>query len=151
MHQDLTIPESAVFMTTNRDFRLSSLSGPVINFKKDVPTRVAPNVYAEAVAIGAIDCDPEEHPPADAPAPKVPDPRIAEAAKLEAEAKVSYIKQACLILMERGDSTDFKADGYPKANKLIAELAPQCPHPKAQEIQEVFDGLRENVDLIDTA
>lgn len=151
MEQSLTIPESAVFMTTNRDFRLSSLSGPVINFKKDVPTRVAPNVYAEAVGIGAIDCDPEEHPPAETSAPKEPDPSIAIAAKEEAEAKVSYIKQACLILMERGDATEFKADGYPKANKVIAELAPQCPHPTAQEIQEVFDDLRKNVDLIDAA
>lgn len=149
MEQSLTIPETAVFMTTNRDFRLSSLSGWVVNFKKDVPERVPPNVYAEAVGIGAIDCDPEEHPPAEITPPKEPHPSIAEAAKLEGEAKKDYIKQACLILMERGDSTEFKADGYPKANKVIAELAPQCPHPTAQEIQEVFDDLRKDVDLID--
>lgn len=135
-------------MVSPRNFRLSSRKGYVVNFIKGEPTWVPPHIYEEALEIGAEPC--AEQPE---PKPAKPDPRqIAKdtrehAAKLEAEAKAEYVKQALLALMARGDNTDFKADGYPKANKVIAELSPDCPRPTASEIQEIFDELRKDMTL----
>jgi len=141
-------PPTRVLMVSPRNFRLSSRKGFVVNFLKNEPVWVPPHIYEEALAIGAEPCaeQPEQAPPK-------PDPRqIAKethehAAALEKEAKTEYIKQACLALLARGDNTDFRADGYPKANKVVAELSPDCPRPTATEIQEVFDVMREDMSL----
>lgn len=142
---DIQTPDQPVMMQTNRDFRLSSLNGYVVNFRADTPTRVPPNAYLEAVGIGAVVCD--EQPEPRKVEEKRPDPSIAEAAKLEAEAKISYIRQACLQLMAENDLTAFKADGYPKAAYLIAALPAEAPRPTAGEIAEVFDSLRSEMEL----
>lgn len=146
MKQELELPDRPVMMQTNRDFRLSSLNGYVVNFRANTPVSVPPNAYKEAVGIGAVMCgeQPEVEPPTEEE--KI-HPSVAEAAKLEAEAKYMYIEQACMKLMAENDSTAFKADGYPKATKLIAELPPEAPRPTAQEIAHVFDELREKMEL----
>lgn len=142
---DIQAPDRPVMMQTNRDFRLSSLNGYVVNFRANTPTSVPPNAYIEAVGIGAVEC--EEQPEFTLAEEKKEHPSIAEAAKLEAEAKYSYIKQACLQLMAENDSTAFKADGYPKVASLIEALPPEAPRPTAGEINEVYDALREDMDL----
>jgi hypothetical protein len=146
MNQKLEIPDHPVMMQTNRDFRLSSLNGWVVNFKADKPERGPPHVYVEAIGVGAVVCEEQPPEPEKVPA-KEAHPSIAEAAKLEAEAKYSYIEQACLKLMARNDNTAFKADGYPKAISLIAELPPEAPRPTAQEIAMVFDDMRTKMEL----
>jgi hypothetical protein len=145
MNQKLEIPDRPVMMQTNRDFRLSSLNGWVVNFKSGIPEKVPPHVFVEAIGIGAVVCD--EQPEPEPVEEKQKHPSIAEAAKLEAEAKYSYVKQACLQLMAENDNTAFKADGYPKAASLIAVLPPEAPRPTAGEIATVFDQLREDMEL----
>lgn len=149
MSEELQIPENAVYMETIRDYRLSSLNGYVVNFKKGEPTRVPPQCYLEAVRAGAVMC--EEQP--DEKAPTVVTDGTAkgskEAAELEAEAKAEHIKQACLKLMAEDDSTKFKADSYPKLNAVIAEIPPECPRPTSADVMIVMDNLRENIDLAD--
>lgn len=142
---DISVPDHPVLMQTNRDFRLSSLNGYVVNFRANEPTSVPPNAYVEAVGVGAVKCDvqPEPEPVVE----KAPDPSIAEAAKLEAEAKIAYIKQACLKLMAENDSTAFKADGYPKFVNVRDAMASEAPAPTAQQIQQVWDDLRSDMDL----
>ena len=81
------------------------------------------------------------------PEEKTAAPSIAETAKLEAEAKYEYVKQACLKLMAENDTTAFKADGSPKVVSVIRTLAPEAPRPTAQEIQDVWDRLREDMEL----
>lgn len=142
---DIQTPDHPVMMQTNRDFRLSSLNGYVVNFRADTPTRVPPNAYVEAVGIGAVKC--EEQPEPEPVEEKKSDPSIAEAAKLEAEAKIAYIEKACLKLLAENDNTAFKADGYPKAAAVFDALPPEAPRPTAGEIAQVFDDLRMNMDL----
>ena len=49
--------------------------------------------------------------------------------------------------MAENDNTAFKADGYPKAAAVYDALAPEAPRPMASEIAEVWDKLREQMDL----
>lgn len=146
MSTKLEIPAQPVMMQTNRDYRLSSLNGFVINFKADEPARVPPHVYEEAFRIGAVvvgECEaPQENTDGFIRGAK-------EAGELEAEAKRGHVKQACIALMARDDSTDFKADGYPKLNKVTAEIPPECPKPTAGEVMEAMDELRKDVNLAD--
>ena len=142
-------PATRVLMVSPRDFRLSSLKGYVINFVRDEPAWVPPHVYKEALAIGAVPCEeqPEAEEKPEDEKEKIKAESRENAARLEAEAKTEYIKQACMALLARADSTDFKADGYPKVNKVIAEMSPESPRPTASEIQTVFDVLREDMTL----
>jgi hypothetical protein len=146
MSNPLEVPSRPVMMQTNRDYRLSSLNGYVVNFKANEPARVPPHVYTEAIRAGAIvveECEVE--------ATKTDGGQrgAAEAAKLEAEAKAQHVSNACTVILVRDDPSDFKADGYPKLNKVIAEIPPECPKPTAGEVQSAIDELRENIDLAD--
>lgn len=145
MNQGLEIPDQPVMMVTTRDFRLSSMSGFVVNFKANTPTRVPAFCYAEAVAIGAVVA--EEQPEEEVvEAEPLVDPSVAEAARLEEEAKITYIELAIVDLMNKEDNgPDFKADGYPKHASVLEALAPQCSKPTASEVQEIFDDMREDV------
>lgn len=147
MNQKLEVPDRPVYMQTNRDFRLSSLHGWVCNFKANVPERVPPHVYAEAIGIGAVVC---EEQPEEKPSENRPEISLAEATKQEALAQKAYVTQACLAIIAKGDETDFKADGYPLFAAVVRELAPECPKPTAGLIQEVYDELRESADLIES-
>lgn len=143
----VTVPDHPVMMVTIRDFRLSSMSGYVVNFKANEPTRVPPMCYAEAVAIGAVEAPQDEAPAPEVPEPKpLVDPSVAEAARLEEEAKITYVEQAIVKLLEKEDNgPDFKADGYPKHASVMDVLAPQCSKPTATEVQEIFDLMRDDV------
>lgn len=150
MNKELAVdvPTRPVMMVTNRDFRLSSTCGYVVNFKANKPERVPPMCYAEAVAVGAVEAAEEEQttlPPVAEEKPKV-DPSVAEAARLEQAAKITYVEQAIVKLMNKEDNgPDFKADGYPKHKSVLDVLAPQCATPTATEVQEIFDDMRDDV------
>ena len=151
-NQELNIPEKSVLMKTNRDYRLSSLSGRVINFKADVPVKVHPFAYLEAISIGAVVTDEQEAPvlgKGPEEAKHVIHESVAEAARLEHAAKIEEIEKAIVVLIKRGDNTEFKADGYPKAKNVLDVLAPHVPKPTATEIQEVFDDMRNDVQYAD--
>lgn len=144
MNQELKAPDHPCMMITNRDFRLSSMSGFVVNFKADQPTRVPPMCYVEAVGIGAVVVE-DQPEPEKVEEPKV-DPSIAEAARLEQEAKITYVEKAIVALMDKEDNgPDFKADGYPMHKSVLDILAPQCSKPTATEVQEIFDDMRDDV------
>ena len=144
MSNPLEVPSNPVMMQTNRDYRLSSLNGYVVSFKANEPTRVPPHVYVEAIRAGAIvveECEVKE-------AKTDGGQRgAAEASRLEAEAKHQHVVQACTRILVRNDQTDFKADGYPKLNKVIAEVPPECSNPTAGEVQTIIDDLRKDLDL----
>lgn len=141
----LKLPGSTIYMISPRDYRLSSLNGTVVNFKKDVPTKVSPNAYVEAIGCGAyVDEDQELPEPAE---PKEERPGTEEAAKLEAEAFESALTLALTALLTRNDPEDFRADGIPKANKVIAEISPEIRRPTATEIADAFAALQENFEL----
>lgn len=140
----LKIPDQPVLMQTNRDYRLSSLNGYVVNFRAGQPCRVPPNAYLEAVSVGAVICDDQ---PEVEPEEITERPSIAETAKLEAEAKLGYIQQACLKVMAENDTSLLKTDGSPKVIAVISALEPQAPRPSAAEIQQVWDLMQRDMDL----
>lgn len=144
---DLQVPDRPVMMQTNRDFRLSSLHGYVVNFKANVPERVPPQCYIEAIGIGAVEC--KEQPEAPQVEEKQPHPTLIVAAELEAEAFDTYVTQACLALIAKGDEQDFKADGYPRIDAVVRELAPQCTRPTAGDVMRIYDSLRDDASLIE--
>ena len=62
MSNALEVPTKPVFMETIRDYRLSSLNGYVVNFKRGKPSLVPPHVYLEAIRAGAIVCEEQPEP-----------------------------------------------------------------------------------------
>ena len=143
----LKLPNANIFMISPRDYRLSSRNGTVVNFKKDVPTKVPPNAYVEAIACGAwVDEDQEMPAPVEEEAKKS-QPGEAEAVKLEAEAFKSALTLALTGILTKNDPEDFRADGIPKANKVIAEISPEIRRPTATEIADTFAELQEKFEL----
>lgn len=148
MKQELEIPSGYVKMVCNRDYRLSSLSGNVVNFQANVPVLVHPFAYKEAVAIGAVMA--EDEPEVELGAgPQEQQHKVhesvAQAAKLEHEAKMDAIERTIVKLFEADDQTLFKADGYPKYQAVIERIDQSAGKVSAQEIQEVFDDMRDDV------
>lgn len=147
--QELEIPQKPVMMQTNRDYRMASLSGWVINFHANTPARVPPTCYEEALAIGAVRVEDEPEPvmvdaTIERPHANIHE-SVAEAARMEEAAKVERIEGAIVHLWSLGDNTKFKADGYPKYQSIIEVLPKNTPKPLASDIQEVFDNMREDV------
>ncbi len=141
----IEIPKSAVLMVSPRDYRLSSLSGYCMLFKVDTPVSVPPIIYEEALKAGIRMVEGQEMP--EAPPEKPPRADTEEASRLAAEAKASALKEALIIVITRNQPEDFKADGTPKVNKVIAEMSPEIPRPTATEISEAYEALQENLDL----
>ena len=141
----IEIPKTSVSMVSPRDYRLSSLCGYCVTFKADVAINVPPMVYKEALAIGARLVD-EELPKAPVTKPAI-DSSVAEAAKLEAEAKTEALRNALTVVITRNDPNDFKADGTPKVQKVAVEMAPEFPKPTATEVADTYERLQENLDL----
>ncbi len=119
-------PKTAVLMVSPRDYRLSSLNGYVVTFRKNVPISVPPLVFQEAVLVGAQIVEGEEDKEAPEPTPTI-DPSIAEAAELEAAAKVEALKNALTLIITRNDPEDFKADNTPKLQKVVVLQAHDFP------------------------
>ena len=141
----LQIPSTVINMISPRDYRLSSLNGTVVNFKRDVPTKFVPSAYLEAIGCGAyVDEDQEIPDPVQA---KENRPSPEEAAKLEAEAFASALTLALTAILTRNDPEDFRADGVPKANKVIAEISPEIRRPTATEIADAYADLQETFEL----
>lgn len=147
--EPIVLPKRAVPMVSFRDYRLSSLTGYCVTFKKGVPVNVPPHVYEEALAIGAevVEGHEDKDPPAE-------DPTIAEAsrkeaAKLAAGAKEEALKNALIKIITVNDPIDFKADGTPRANRVVAEMSPEFPRPTATEISEAYWALQSNIDLVE--
>lgn len=145
MGNPVKIPSAKVFMVSPRDYRLSSLQGTVVNFKQDIPIKVNPNAYLEALACGASMAEDQDLP--DPSTEKKDQEDAVEAAKLEAKEKADALNTALTAILTRNDPEDFKKDGTPKSNRVIAELSPDNPRPTATEIADAYAVLQENLDL----
>lgn len=142
-------PANPVMMVSGRDYRLSSLFGFVINFKAGIPHRVLPMCYAEAVAAGCYEAEDQS---ALDPVPEVDSEKkkqedAAEAAKLAAENKTKALNEALIAILTRNNPDDFKNDGTPKIQKVVAEMSPEIERPTSTEIVAAYEVLQENFDL----
>jgi hypothetical protein len=57
------------------------------------------------------------------------------------------LDQAILRLLTRNVDSDFKNDGRPKINAVVAEMDPDVRRPNATEVSDAFERLQENVNL----
>lgn len=98
--------------TLNRDRVLASVLGLSIEFKKDVPTHVPPELYAEVQAIGAV---PEE---------EIEEKKPVSASKEPADPnkRKEEIFAAFEMLALRNERTDFTAGGAPRDQALESIL-----------------------------
>lgn len=97
-----------------RNKTVSSKFGHVINFQKDVPTHVPPEMYPEVIAVGGI---PEEE--IDLDPPKNPD---GKEEPVDPGARKAAIFAAFEALSLRGKREDFTAGGQPHPKALAKEL-----------------------------
>jgi hypothetical protein len=49
--------------------------------------------------------------------------------------------------LTRNVDSDFKNDGRPKINAVVAEMDPDVRRPNATEVSDAFERLQENVNL----
>jgi hypothetical protein len=93
----------------NRNKTVESTKGHTVAFKKNEPTYVPPDMYAEVQALGAV---PDEELTVEEPSPNATptDQKVRDAAILE----------ACKDVMLRNDRADFTANGAPSSNTLSA-------------------------------
>lgn len=142
----IKLPKTSVLMVSNRDYRLSCLCGWTQQFTANVPVKVPPHAYRDAVHAGIIDAPDQDEaeviPVAEEPEPEVipGDPAVRQA----------DLDKAMAIIVVRNDPADFKNDSTPKVNKVIAELEPEFdPRPTATEVLESYRRLQDNIDLAD--
>jgi len=57
------------------------------------------------------------------------------------------LDQAILRILTRNEDSDYKNDGTPKVNCVIAEMDPDVRRPTATEVSEAYQRLQENVNL----
>lgn len=102
-----------------RDRVVSSTSGHVIGFKKNVPQHVPPEAVKDVIAAGGVPedetFDPEPPPPPGAVEPTDPDERRLA------------LFEAFSTLVKAGKREDFTAGGQPHQKALAAALGWQVP------------------------
>lgn len=59
------------------------------------------------------------------------------------------LDQAVLRVLTRNYEGDFKSNGVPKMNAIVAEMSPDVNRPTAGQIEEAYSRLQENIDLAD--
>lgn len=99
-------------MTLNRKFTLSSLAGRVINFEKNKPIWVPPEVVKEALMIGAQGTDEQLD---------ILDEEKQNKPELDASERESKINDVFQKLIGRDERGDFTASGVPNT-KIMAAL-----------------------------
>jgi len=115
----IEIPKTAVLMvSTFRDYRLSSLSGYCMTFKQGEPAKVPPQAYLEALEAGVTMV--KDQPEPEAPKVKEVDPSIAEAAKLEAEAKAAALTKALTWRLNSHDRLRRKCSTHTRRCRKIS-------------------------------
>lgn len=107
------MPKQAIEMVANRNVTVRSLSGHVIAFKKDTPTRVPATMITECMAVGIVPTDTggefvsEERPKTTAP---------------QGMDREEELRNAINLLRERNERSDFTGAGRPDLRALFAIL-----------------------------
>jgi hypothetical protein len=60
------------------------------------------------------------------------------------------LDQAVLVVIQRADPQDFKADGNPKLNSVINEMSPDVKkRPTAGQVAKSFEKMQDYINLVD--
>lgn len=107
----------------NRDVRLSSLTGHIVNFKKDTPIQIPESIVSEALAIGIVEVGTGV--PKDKPI-------------IEGDVREAAIEDAIRQLIALNNESNFTRDGTPKV-KSVSELTGF--DVTKEEVTTAFEGL----------
>lgn len=93
-------------MVLNRNYTMATTLGHTIQFKRNTPTHVPPQLRSQAIAIGAV--------PADGSDPDVLQDEVqANAAPIDPTERVTAVRTAIETLVRRNERLDFTAAGIP--------------------------------------
>jgi hypothetical protein len=129
---------------------VNSLTGHCIAAEADETVHVPEDVVAEAMEKGWIRV--EE--PADVEAPEQLSDNVTESPSVEVDEEVDdfqvELDQAVLRVITRNQASDFKPDGKPKVNSVVAEMSPDVKkRPTAGAIGKTFERMQDNINLSD--
>lgn len=135
------------FMKAPYASEIRSTAGHYIPAEAGQVRWVPPACLAEATAIGWQVVEGEE------PAVEAPEQlshNVTESPRdLDAEFQVD-LDQAVLRIITRNEASDYKSDGTPKLNSVVAEMSPDVKkRPTATQIVESYERLQENMDLVE--
>jgi len=112
--------------------------GHSITAEADVPVWIPPEIVREAQAAGLRETG-EAAPPIEAPAETKDND--------ESDEFDVALDQAIIRILTRKDESDFKKDGTPNTNRVIAEMGPDVRRPTATEVSDAYARLQENINL----
>lgn len=134
-----------MYMKAPYDSEIRSTSGHVLPAKAGDIVWVPPVVEPEARAIGWQ--------PADAPAAaavvEAPKPLSDNVPSDEVDEFQVELDMAVSRIIVRNDPAEFKGDGTPKMNAVVAEMSPDHKRPTATQVADAFERLQENLSLAD--
>lgn len=131
------------FMRAPYPSTINSLTGHCLVAEADQVLWVPPEIEHEAVAKG---WQPAEA-PAEVEAPEQLSDNVTEEPSDDVDQFQVELDQAVLRVITRNDESDFKADGTPKVNAVIAEMSPEVKRPTATQIAKTFEKMQDNIDL----
>jgi len=128
---------------------VNSLTGHCIAAAADEIVHVPEDVFEEAKGIGWVlhEAPAEEE---TVEAPKQLSDNVTESPSVEVDDFQVELDQAVLRVITRNLESDFKPDGKPKVNSVVAEMSPDVKQrPTAGQIGKTFERMQDNVNLSD--
>lgn len=127
---------------------IRSLTGHVLVATEDEILWVPDEVEPEAVARG---WQPSTKPAEAVEAPVQLSDNVTESLDDEDEVDQFEVEldQAVIRVITRNNAADFKKDGVPKLNSVIAEMSPDVKKPTSTQITKSFEKLQDNINLAD--
>jgi hypothetical protein len=121
-------------MTLNRDYALASLAGRSINFEKNKPVWVPPEVVKEALQIGAQGVEEQLD---------ILDPAKPPKEELNAEEREQSIFNVFTKLVERNGRGDFTASGVPNTKVMESLLGFEVAAKERDRLWDEFKKAKE--------
>jgi hypothetical protein len=117
---------------------VNTLKGHTITAEPDVAVWIPPEIVREAINAGMRETG-EPAAPIEAPAETKDN--------IESDSFEVALDQVIIRILTRNDESDFKNDGTPNTNRVIAEMDPDVRRPTATEVSDAFMRLQENINL----
>lgn len=125
---------------------IRSTRGHILVAKANEVLHVPDEIIDEATAIGWQEVtNPAEV--AELEAPQQLSDNVTEKPDFDEDEFQVELDQAVLRVITRNVETDFKNDGVPKLNAVVAEMSPDVKKPTAGQVLESYTRLQDNINL----
>lgn len=132
------------FMKAPYESTINSTSGHCLHAAAGEVMWVPPVVEPEAVAIG---WQRAEEPAEAVEAPEQLSDNVTESQSNDVNEFQADLDQAVIRIITRNEASDFKADGVPKLNSVVAEMSPESKRPTSTQVTKTYERMQENIDL----